>query len=305
VNQRLIVRPLEKCGHRGKVAAHGDEAIQLLEGESFDLVFMNIQMPEMDGMTKIRESELAGRTNRHPPIVALTAHAMKGDQERFLAAGMDAYLSNPSAPGARKHPGQIRARTRRVQRGTTFARGPTNAALRLKNFDFRLGYSSSFHSRFGGRTSFMALRIAPAVLVDLESVLALMREMQGCDPWSEPFLETSVRANLTELLTNPSYGLVYLASDDGRPVAYVAICFDYSLEYGGKGAWIDELFVEASHRGRGIGTQLLGLAERASFEHGARFLHLEVTHGNSAIELYRRRGFVDHERHLMTKRLHP
>ena len=151
----------------------------------------------------------------------------------------------------------------------------------------------------------MSLRIARAVLVDLESVLALMREMQASDPWSEPFLETTVRASLTELLTNPSYGIVYLVSDVGRPVAYLAICFDYSLEYGGKGAWIDELFVQAPYRGQGIGTQLLDLAERASFENGAGFLHLEVTHGNSAIELYRRRGFVDHERYLMTKRLHP
>jgi GNAT superfamily N-acetyltransferase len=151
----------------------------------------------------------------------------------------------------------------------------------------------------------MTLRIALAVVADLESVLVLMREMQGSDPWSEPFVETAVRASLTELLTNPACGLVYLVWDAGRPVAYVAICFDYSLEYGGKGAWIDELFVQAPYRGQGIATQLLDLAERASLEHGARFLHLEVTHGNSAIALYRRRGFVDHERYLMTKRLHP
>jgi GNAT superfamily N-acetyltransferase len=151
----------------------------------------------------------------------------------------------------------------------------------------------------------MAFQIAPAALADLESVLTLMHGMQGSDPWSEPFHETTVRANLSELLTNPSYGLIYLAWDSGRPVAYLAICFDYSFEYRGKGAWIDELFVQPSHRGQGLGTQLLDLAERASLELGAQFLHLEVTRGNSAIELYRRRGFQDHERYLMTKRLRP
>lgn len=151
----------------------------------------------------------------------------------------------------------------------------------------------------------MTLRIAPAALADVESVLALMREMQGSDPWSEPFHETTVQANLTQLLTGPFYGLVYLVWDADRPVAYLVICFDYSLEYRGKGAWIDEVFVQAAYRGQGIGTELLDLAERASLEHGAQFLHLEVTHGNSAIELYRRRGFLDHGRYLMTKRLHP
>jgi GNAT superfamily N-acetyltransferase len=149
----------------------------------------------------------------------------------------------------------------------------------------------------------MSLRIALATLADLESVLMLMRKMQEADPWTEPFSETIVRANLAELLQNSAYGVVYLAFDSDQPVAYLVICFDYSLEYRGKGAWIDELFVDASQRGKGIGTRLLDLAEQASREHNARFLHLEVSHGNPAIELYRRRGFVDHQRYLMTKRV--
>lgn len=151
----------------------------------------------------------------------------------------------------------------------------------------------------------MPLSIELATLADLESVLALMREMQQADPWSEPFRESTVRANLRELLTNAVYGVIYLVRDSDHPIAYLVICFDYSLEYRGKGAWIDELFVQASHRGQGIGTQLLDLAGRASLEHQAQFLHLEVSHGNPAIELYRRRGFVDHQRYLMTKSLNP
>lgn len=149
----------------------------------------------------------------------------------------------------------------------------------------------------------MTHEIGLATALQVDAILILMRKMQEDDPWSEAFDEIVVRANVSELLQNPAYGLIYLVHDADRPVGYLIICFDYSLEYRGKGAWIDELFVARSHRGQGIGAQLLELAEQASVEHGAEFLHLEVTHGNPAIELYRRRGFVDHQRYLMTKRI--
>jgi CheY-like chemotaxis protein len=96
VNQRVVVRLLEKFGHDITVAHDGLQALNILKEESFDLVLMDVQMPEMDGFktTKaIRERE-AG-TSRRTPIVAMTAHAMKGDRERCLAAGMDDYISKP------------------------------------------------------------------------------------------------------------------------------------------------------------------------------------------------------------------
>ncbi len=149
----------------------------------------------------------------------------------------------------------------------------------------------------------MSISIDRASSSDLDSLILLMRRMQEDDPWTESFQEPTVRGTLAELLQNPVYGVVYLVHENLQPVGYVVICFDYSLEYRGKGAWIDELFVEAAHRGKGIGTQLLDLAESASREHHAKFLHLEVTHGNRAVELYRRRGFLDHNRYLMSKAL--
>ena len=144
-----------------------------------------------------------------------------------------------------------------------------------------------------------------ASLTDLDSIFKLMQDMQLDEPWTESFDESHVRYNLSELLQNPAYGLIYLASDANRAIAYLVICFDYSLEYRGKGAWVDELYVEPEHRQQGIGAYLLDLAESASREHGAQFLHLEMGHGNRAVELYRRRGFVDHNRYLMTKPLQP
>ena len=96
INRKLAVRLLERKGHRVTQAVNGREALAVLNREEFDLVLMDIQMPEMDGFAAtaaIRESEKI--TGRHLPIIAMTAHSMKGDRERCLAVGMDNYVSKP------------------------------------------------------------------------------------------------------------------------------------------------------------------------------------------------------------------
>ena len=96
VNQRLIARLLEKRGHNVVLAQNGREALQTLKRQQFDIILMDVQMPEMDGFeaTKlIRVEEKA--SGRHIPIIALTAHAMQGDEERCLACGMDGYVTKP------------------------------------------------------------------------------------------------------------------------------------------------------------------------------------------------------------------
>ncbi len=96
VNQTVAVRSLEKRGYTVVVASNGRAALAALEKEKFDIVLMDVQMPELDGFettAKIREKERS--TGTHIPIVAMTAHALNGDRERCLAAGMDAYLSKP------------------------------------------------------------------------------------------------------------------------------------------------------------------------------------------------------------------
>jgi len=79
------------------------------------------------------------------------------------------------------------------------------------------------------------------------------------------------------------------------------MAFDYSLEYRGRGAWIDEFFVRRTYRGQGIGTRVLEFFAAQAKELGATVVHLEVNHGNPALGLYRRSGFEDHHRYLMTK----
>jgi PAS domain S-box-containing protein len=96
VNQKLAVSLLKRAGHEVIVAGDGLEAVAAVEREKFDLVLMDVQMPELDGFgatKQIRERERT--TGGHVPIIAVTAHAMKGDRERCLAAGMDGYISKP------------------------------------------------------------------------------------------------------------------------------------------------------------------------------------------------------------------
>ena len=98
VNQLIAVRLLERRGHLVVVAGNGREAVTALdlEAERFDLVLMDMQMPEIDGFEAVgiirKREQLSGI---RVPIIALTAHAMKGDEERCLAAGMDGYISKP------------------------------------------------------------------------------------------------------------------------------------------------------------------------------------------------------------------
>lgn len=135
----------------------------------------------------------------------------------------------------------------------------------------------------------------------LAELLGLMKELQEDDSWSVPFDETATSGVVAHLLANPSFGRVWLICADGETVGYVVMSFDYSLEYRGRNAWIDELFVRRSHRGRGIATQAIEFFTRQAKELGITCIHLEVNHGNRAIELYRRLGFEDHRRYLMTK----
>ena len=96
VNQRLFIRLLERSGHTVSVVSNGKDAVEAFDPQAFDLVLMDVHMPEMDGFeatARIRQKE--AETQTHIPIVALTASAMKGDREKCLEAGMDDYISKP------------------------------------------------------------------------------------------------------------------------------------------------------------------------------------------------------------------
>jgi CheY-like chemotaxis protein/HPt (histidine-containing phosphotransfer) domain-containing protein len=96
VNQKVAAKMLERMGHTVLIAENGTEVLGALEKQSFDLILMDIQMPEVDGFEATRSIRERERdTGEHLPIVAMTAHAMKGDKERCLEAGMDGYIAKP------------------------------------------------------------------------------------------------------------------------------------------------------------------------------------------------------------------
>ncbi|HEX8557771.1 MAG TPA: GNAT family N-acetyltransferase [Pyrinomonadaceae bacterium] len=146
-------------------------------------------------------------------------------------------------------------------------------------------------------TSFRLARPA-----DADALLAMIKELWGHERM--PFEEAPVRAALARLLEDDAYGVAYLMLAGAEAAGYFVLGFGYSLEFHGRDAFVDELFVRDEFRGRGLGAAALDFAAGVCRERGVRALHLEVDHSNPrAHALYRKSGFQDHERHLMTRRL--
>ena len=120
LNRRLATALLQKRGHHIAATENGQEALDALERENFDLVLMDVQMPVLDGLDAIRAIRAKEQSSgSHLPIIALTAHAMKGDRERCLAAGADEYVSKPI-----RTPDLLAA----IERATNAKAGPANTA---------------------------------------------------------------------------------------------------------------------------------------------------------------------------------
>jgi ribosomal protein S18 acetylase RimI-like enzyme len=119
-------------------------------------------------------------------------------------------------------------------------------------------------------------------------------------PYDAAAAEKAVR----DLIANPSLGALFVVTEPERVEAYLVITFGYSLEFGGRDAFVDELYVAPTARKKGLGTSALDVAEQVCREAGVRALHLEVERTNlGAKSLYEKRGFYEHSRHLMTKLL--
>lgn len=111
------------------------------------------------------------------------------------------------------------------------------------------------------------------------------------------------RAGLGPLLDGNPYGVIYLIGPARAPIGYIAICFGWSIEFGGLDAIIDELYIRPGVRGRGIATEALIALPRALAEGGLRAIHLEVDRDNAAaIKLYRRAGFATRDKYMFMSR---
>jgi ribosomal protein S18 acetylase RimI-like enzyme len=150
----------------------------------------------------------------------------------------------------------------------------------------------------------MAVAFRPATTADEPALLELMREFyrHAAMAWDE----AAARAALHGLLADAGLGRALLIELDGALAGYLAVCFGYSLEFLGRDAFVDELYVREAFRGRGLGARALEIAADLCRECGVRALHLEVEHRNTrAQEIYRKAGFADREHYLMTRRLAP
>ena len=157
-NRRLARKILEKRSHVVEEAASGAEVLEMLKDRRFDVVLMDVQMPEMDGLETSLAIRQLGDVVAQPYIVALTAHAMQGDRERCLAAGMDAYIAKPLASEAivgacrcawRIHSPPQTSRLRRGRRRSCWQRYDFSAALeRLEgDHDLLVGTNDFFSGR--------------------------------------------------------------------------------------------------------------------------------------------------------------
>ena len=144
------------------------------------------------------------------------------------------------------------------------------------------------------------LRIATAE--DAATILRMMRDYYAFDHL--PFDEEAACGALEPLLADARLGEIWLAERDGKPLGYGVLCFGWSLEFHGKDAFVDEIFLVPESRGTGLGRRLLGHLEARARERGVATLHLEVERENRrALAIYRTAGFVDHDRFLLSKRL--
>jgi ribosomal protein S18 acetylase RimI-like enzyme len=146
------------------------------------------------------------------------------------------------------------------------------------------------------------LVIREATLRDEADLLRMMRNLASHEPGAIPFDESAARAAFRQFLSLPAFGRVWLLCENTKPAGYIILTLGFSFEFHGHDAFIDELYVELAYRRRGYGRQAIDFIEKKAGEIDVHALHLEVDHGNDpAIELYRRAGYVDHQRHLMTK----
>lgn len=148
----------------------------------------------------------------------------------------------------------------------------------------------------------MKIEYKQAAVSDEETLMTLRREFCEHEPFPNPLDEKTNCAVLRRLIENESFGRIWLILVEDEAAGYVVLSFGYSLEYAGRDALIDELFLREKFRGIGIGKRIIAFIEDFCREQNIKAVHLEVERENIAAKsLYHKAGFVDHDRHFLTK----
>lgn len=146
------------------------------------------------------------------------------------------------------------------------------------------------------------LSLRPAIPADLEMLIAMSHQKYADE--GHPFDEANTRRAAPTFLADPTIGFIWFVEDAGQPIGYLAIAFGYSLEYGGRDAFLDEVYVHADYRNQGIGSWLIEQALDECRARDVQALHLQVfDHNPRARTLYERLGFVAHDSVMMSRLL--
>ncbi len=144
------------------------------------------------------------------------------------------------------------------------------------------------------------MKFTLAQLSDTDLLIELMKEFYTHERIS--FRKNDARRALTQILSNRSLGVIYLVKSGQDVAGYLVLTFGFSLEFKGRDAIVDELYLRESFRGKGLGKKCLRLAEKLCRSEGIRAIHLEVERANKRAQaLYRKTGYRDHDRYLLTK----
>jgi ribosomal protein S18 acetylase RimI-like enzyme len=148
----------------------------------------------------------------------------------------------------------------------------------------------------------LTVALQPATTADIALLLSWMADFYAHE--HIPFDPAASKQSLLELFGNAAFGRLFVLVANGRPVGYAALVLSFSLEFGGRAAFLDELYVQPDARGLGVGSIALRLIQEHSRQLGAQVVALEVHNDNKQADaLYRREGFVYGGRRLLTRRL--
>ncbi len=146
------------------------------------------------------------------------------------------------------------------------------------------------------------VQLAAVTASSLDTLLPHVRAFYAL--FGYPYEEAAKRSALEALVADESLGRIYLVEQDGQCIGYVLLAFSFGLEFGGRVAFVDELYIVPSRRQRGIGSQVVALLESLCMSLGMKALRLETEPDNPrATALYMRLGFRDSERHILTRLL--
>ncbi len=268
------------------------EALARIYYEPVDLVLLDVSMPDVDGLEVCRIIRSIEQF-RSLPVIMLTARDRPFDKIQGRVAGATEYLTKPFAA---EH---LRAMVDTLIK--RFSQTTAQACNRGHNGNLRsVAMTTPGDNCPGDNCMEMAATFTLAGLADIDLLLELLQEFYVIEEL--PFEPSVAQQALQTLLQEPRYGLIHLIYVAGEVAGYVVLTFGFSLEFHGRDAWIDELYLRAAYRGQGIGKAALALMADICRREGIKALHLAVAHKNQRAQtVYQQAGYTAHDRDVMTQ----